>query len=316
VRLILSSVLLGLAWFAAVNAAASLVAWVSGRFLLRRREPLGAGLALGVRLFPAAVSSVFVLAVFLPAHWRLEPAESDESFGIVLGAVAAMGLYLASRALWRAARSGLAGHRFAVLLRRAGIPADGDVFELGGLPGVSLAGIWRPRIVIGPGARAALTPAELDLAVAHEVAHRRSRDNFKRFLVHTAPDVFGWTTVARQVEDRWQAEAECEADADAVGGDGDRAVVLASALVKVARLASIADLQTVPPAWTSSAFHVPTLLELRVRRLLAGSLQPAGARRLGWSSAVVSASLAAGLWLGGFSDTLHSVTETLVTLLP
>ena len=315
-RLILSSVLLGLMWFAVVNAAASLVAWVFGRFLLRRREHVGAGLALGVRLFPAAVSSVFVLAVFLPAHWRFEPAESDESFGIVLGVVAALGLCLVSRAVWRAARAGLAGHRFAALLRRAGAHAGGEVFELGGLPGVSLAGIWRPRVVVGPDARAALTPAELDLAVAHERAHRRSGDNLKRFLVHAAPDMFGWTTVARQLENRWQAEAECEADADAVGGDGDRAVVLAAALVKVARLATLAGLQSVPPAWTSSAFHVPTLLELRVRRLLTGSFPPAAARRLGWSSAVVSASLAAGLWLAGFSHTLHSVTETLVTHLP
>lgn len=315
-RLLLSSVLLGLAWFAAVNAAASLVAWALGRFLCRRAEPPGTGVVLAVRLLPAAVSSVFVLAVFLPTHWRLEPAEADESLGFVLGALAAAGFCLAIRSAWRAAQSGLAGHRFAVVLRRAAQSAEGEVLELGGLPGVSLAGIWRPRIVIGPDARAALTPEELDLAISHEVAHRRSRDNLKRFLMYAAPDVFGWTRVAHELEDRWQAQAECEADADAVRGDGDRAAVLASALVKVARLATGARLQRVAPEWTSSAFHVPTLFELRVRRLLAGSPPPVASRRLGWWSAMLGMSFAAGLWLGGFSDTLHSVTETLVTRLP
>jgi len=315
-RLLLSSALLGLAWFAAINAVASLAAWVIGRGLVRRPDALGAGTVLAVRLLPAAASSLFVLAVFLPAHWRLEPADSDESFGFLLGAIALAGLGLAIRGLWRAARSGLAGHRFAVLLRRAGRPAAGEVLELDGLPGVSLAGIWRPRIVVGPDARAVLTPGELDLAISHEEAHRRSRDNLKRFLMYASPDMFGWTAVAHELEDRWQAEAECEADADAVGDDARRAVLLASALVKVARLARGAAVHPVSPAWASSAFHVPTLLELRVRRLLAGSRAPAVARRLGWSSVTLGLAVAAGVWLAGVPDTLHAVTEALVMRLP
>ena len=31
-----------------------------------------------MRLLPAAAAIVFVLAVFLPSHWRFEPAESDD----------------------------------------------------------------------------------------------------------------------------------------------------------------------------------------------------------------------------------------------
>ena len=90
-RLLLSSALLGLVWFAAINAAATLVAWMLGRVLLRRPGPFGAGLLLAVRLLPAVAASVFVLAVFLPAHWRFEPADSGESFGFVLSGVAAIG---------------------------------------------------------------------------------------------------------------------------------------------------------------------------------------------------------------------------------
>jgi hypothetical protein len=128
--------------------------------------------------------------------------------------------------------------------------------------------------------------------------------------------MFGWTAVSRALEDRWQAEAEFAADADAVGGDGQRAVLLASALVKVARLASGAAGPPVFPARVSSAFHVPTLLEVRVRRLLGGALPPAVARGLGWSSVTVSLTIAAGLWLAGFPDLLHAATEALVTRLP
>ena len=121
-----------------------------------------------------------------------------------------------SRGAWRAA----AGGPRRSPLRRSDAACGQSVeatssgaFEIGGLPGVSLAGIWRPRILIGSEALSALTPAELDVAISHEVAHQRSQDNLKRFLMFCAPDLFGWTRVARQLEERWQAEAECEADA-------------------------------------------------------------------------------------------------------
>jgi len=326
--LLLSSMLLSLVWFAATNAAASLVAWTLGRLMVIRPDRFGAGLLLTVRLLPAVASSVFVLAVFLPAHWRFEPTDTDESFGVVLGALAMTVVWLALAGAWRAGRASLADHRFAALARRAGTLVEGDasrsfvLFVLDGLPGVSLSGIWQPRILIGSEVLAALTPAELDVAISHEIAHKRSRDNLKRLLMFCAPDLFGWTAVARQLEERWEAEAECEADAHAVMGDGRRAVVLASALVKVARLGRVGSLQPVaiagPAAWTlSSAFHVPTLLEMRVRRLVSGSaLPPVATGRLAWPGATLSLGIAAGLWLIGFSYTLHLVTEAMVTNLP
>ena len=155
---------------------------------------------------------------------------------------------------------------------------DHQVLELKGLRGISLAGIWQPKIFIGPEALAALTPAELDLAIAHEIAHRRSNDNLKRFAMCCAPDFFGWTSVARRLEQQWQAEAECDADAHAVRGDDGRAIALASALVKVARLERVGGLRAASPAF--SAFHVPTLLELRVRRLVADSALPSAGSRV------------------------------------
>ena len=314
-RVLLSSALLGLAWFVAANALASLAAWLVARRTLRRQPPIGASRLLALRLLPAATSILFTLFIFLPAHLRFEPVDSDESFGIVLGSIAALGLLLVSRATRRAVRAMTAGRAFEALVRRAGNVTAGGALEVGGLYGVSLSGIWRPRILIGSEARAALTPAELDLAISHEVAHRRSLDNLKRFLMHTAPDLFGWTMAARQLEERWQAEAECEADAHAVMGDGQRAVLLASALVKVARLACVGSLRSASPAW--SAFHVPSLLEMRVRRLVSGAVPtPASRRTFAWSGATAALVVPVGLWLLEFSYTLHAVTEAMVARLP
>jgi beta-lactamase regulating signal transducer with metallopeptidase domain len=312
-RLLLSSALLSLVWFVIASAAASLAAWAIGRAVLRRTTPVGAIWLFAVRLLPAAASTVAAFAVFLPVHVRFEPADSDERFGVVLGVTAAAGLVLMAAAAWRAARAGLDGRRVASLVARAGTRTGNGSVDVGGMPGVSLSGIWRPTILVGADARAALTPAELDLAISHEIAHRQSLDNLKRFLMHVAPDAFRWTSVARQIEERWQAEAECEADASAVAGDGLRAVLLASALVKVARLAG--HLRAPSPAW--SAFHVPTLLERRVRQLVSGSLgPPASSRKLLWAGAGLFLGLPLGVWMFEISHALHTVTELMVAHLP
>ena len=319
--LLLSSVLLGLMWFAATNAVASLLAWLLGRSVMSRmaRAPKRQ-LLLAIRLLPAAASSLFVLAVFLPAHWSFEPPDTEESFGVVLAGTATLGLLLILHAGWRAIRAGFAGHRFAEIARRAARQVDRDgvdhqVLELKGLRGISLAGIWQPKIFIGPEALAALTSTELDLAIAHEIAHRRSKDNLKRFAMCCAPDFFGWTSVARRLEQQWQAEAECDADAHAVRGDDGRAIALASALVKVARLERVGGLRPASPAF--SAFHVPTLLEMRVRRLVADSALTSPARGSKWRLvATASLGLAAGFWFTSFSHAVHVVTEALVAGLP
>ncbi len=74
--------------------------------------------------------------------------------------------------------------------------------------------------------------------------------------------------------------------------------------------------------WTApwrmwSAFHVPTLLEMRVRRLVSSQVvPPVATRRLVWSGATLGLGIPVGLWLSGFSSTLHLVTEVMVTHLP
>ena len=310
-RLAFSSILLGLCWFAVVNVASTIVAVLLTRVIGNRRR--SAGLFLGLRLMPAALSTFFVAAIFFPAHWRFEPPTSDESFGVVLALLAGLSLLLIGRSTLRAARMLRTDMQLAAMTSRLATPR-GIAFEVTDLPGVSLAGILRPKVLVGSTALATLTPAELDVAISHEIAHQHSLDNFKRFLICCAPDVFGWLPEARTLESRWEAETECQADARAVRGDDSRAVSLASALVKVARLTRPGTIAP-SPAW--SGFHVHTLLETRVRRLVDGHAKAPRTRATVWTAfAAVTLSLPASAWLLGFSSRLHEVTETMVAYLP
>jgi Zn-dependent protease with chaperone function len=314
VKFLFSAALLGLAWFAAVNLAASVAAWLLAPAMVRR-GCWSARTLITFRLLPAVTSLVFVVAFFLPSHWQFEPQASDETFGVVVGALSALGFGLLAGSAWRVVWISWCDYRLAALTRRAAAPFDTRAVEIRDLGGISLAGVFRPRILVGSETRAELTAAELDVAICHEIAHQRSRDNLKRFLIYCAPDLFGWSVAARGLEQRWQAEAECEADAHAVSGDHRRAVLLASALVKVARVRWSTNAIVPSPMW--SPFHVPALLETRVRRLIAGpTAGPSGEARLRPALAFAALAGAASAWMLDVSYSLHVVTELLVMNLP
>jgi Zn-dependent protease with chaperone function len=315
-RLLVSNVLLALAWFAATNLVASAAAWTAGKRALARQVRPRAATLLALRLLPSIASIVFVAGIFLPSHWLYEPVESQESFGFVLSALAMGGAIMLAQSLARAAGIVRHAQQASSFVKATCNRLESGVFEVGGLVGVSLAGILRPRILIGSETLAALTPAELDLAISHEAAHRQSRDNLKRFLICSAPDVLRWTSVAAEIEERWHAETECQADAHAVGGNEERAATLASALVKVAQLARPPRINLTSPAW--SAFHVPTLLETRVRRLVDGRIgTPATAAYRVWTTiATLAVAIPLAAWTFDVPYTLHKMTEALVAHLP
>jgi beta-lactamase regulating signal transducer with metallopeptidase domain len=222
---------------------------------------------------------------------------------------------LLAKSGWRAVSTICKDYRLGTLAHRTAVPLAAGAFEVRGFSGVSLAGILRPTILVGSEAVAALTPGELEAAIAHERAHWGARDNFKRFLMFCAPDLFGWSAAARHLEERWRAEAECAADARAARGDDRRALLLASALVKVARLARHSGCVVPSPAW--SAFHLAGLLETRVRRLTAGRapIDTAGSG-LWWRVLAGAIAVSVTVWLSGGSYLLHQATESLVTHLP
>jgi beta-lactamase regulating signal transducer with metallopeptidase domain len=73
--------------------------------------------------------------------------------------------------------------------------------------------------------------------IAHEVAHLSARDNLKCLLLVACPDPLAWLPLGATLLRRWQTAVEFEADARATGSDPHKRVALASALIKVARLA-------------------------------------------------------------------------------
>ena len=312
-RLVISAVILMFAWFAVVNVTVSAIVW-----LLTRRTAIarsgGPERLLTLRLLPTVLSSIVVACVILPGHLLYEPSESNEAFGAVLWALVALTTALlvrSGRRLGSVARASASLSRWAHAANRR---AGHEALEINGLNGVSLAGVFRTRILIGSVAKAALSDAELEVAVAHELAHRSSWDNLKRCVMFCAPDLVGFTAAARDLEARWRAAAECRADALAVRGDEVRATHLASALVKVAQLS-----QPTPPAYASpiwSTFHETSLLETRVRRLIA--VPDTWGRELSTFSLslTVAAVFSAVVWLGGLPYQLHVLAEFLIASLP
>ncbi|MEI6668845.1 MAG: M48 family metalloprotease [Acidobacteriota bacterium] len=325
---VMFAIVLALAWFATVNAVASVAAaalsWLFDRLFTVVR-PAGAALALFVlRMLPGALSAFFTIALFLPAHWRLEPSQADESAGYSLLALAAAGAAILAATAWRALAAARATswigrtwiRRSRVCARQAGgVP----VYHLAdSAPVVSLVGVLRPRLFVATQVFDSLTPDELEMSIAHEVAHLRSRDNLKRVLVACAPDLLTIAGLGGRVEKRWRASLEFAADAGAVRGDERRALNLVSALVKVARLIP-APTAGRHPMLAGSSFYEGALLSARIDRLLEidrwrrqrFSLVPV------WPISVAGLALLAALlpthavWL-----TVHAVTEGLVRILP
>jgi hypothetical protein len=308
--LVVRCIVLSLAWFAAVNAIASpasaVAAWAAVRLNVSASRVL-----LAIRLFPAIASLVFAGAMFLPAQWAFEPRDADETFGVVWFALAAVGAALLTRSVVHVVSIDTVCRR----LGRHGRPFATrpiEVYEVDDVPGVSLAGVLRPRILIGPRIVAQLSAPELDVAIAHEVAHLDAFDNFSRWCMLCAPDFLTGSAIAGRLEEHWRELAECRADSRAVRGDTARAVDLASALIKVARLSANWSGKLPAPSW--STLHDSALLELRVRRLVNG-LPPAeplpsrfGAIALSAAGLIVAVPLLAG--------TIHRVTEALVAALP
>lgn len=308
----LRTVVLALGWFGAVNAGMSLLSWLAAGAAANRPAGRSARRLMLIRLLPACGSLVFAGAVFLPSHLLFEPRDANEHLGAVWYVLAAAGLLLLLRSAMRAAAVWRAGRRLLSAGSHSGKSAAG-LHEVEGIPGVSLAGVFRPRILIGPRLARELTTAELELAVAHERAHGEALDNLTRWWILCGPDFLAGSARARRLEAEWHEAAESLADARAVGGDRIRAVHLASALIKVARLSATVPVAHAIPAW--STLNDSPLLERRVRDLLSGPVPTAGP-----SGPTMAAGLAAAVGLITFtaasSVSLHQLTELLVALLP
>jgi len=200
--------------------------------------------------------------------------------------------------------------QYQLLLARP-LTLDGSpmpAFEIDAdVPIMALVGVVRPRLLIARGVLQALSGEELSASVAHEIGHQRAWDNLKRLAMRTAPDLMTTTAAARAVERRWASASEQAADRQACHS-GRARCALASALVKVARLA--------PPA-TPIADPVCTLVEggeiaSRVQRLLEDAPAATPPRAAWHWPALALGSTAVALAYAPLLRGVHALTELIV----
>ncbi|MBZ5521312.1 MAG: M48 family metalloprotease [Acidobacteriia bacterium] len=234
---------------------------------LRRVSPsMRASILFMIRALPAVLAGIVAFGFALPAFLRFEPQSSGEFVGARLLALASMGAFLLVAMTVRAVRI----LRATMLLRKQW-SARGEKLTVEGvnLPVycvegsgslMAVIGIFRPRIFVARRFVQALSGEELSAALAHEMAHVRSFDNFKQFFLKiTRPP--HWLNIFRVTDAAWTNASEVAADENALTS-GASALDLSSALVKAGRLGAnsalceaVAASHLLPTA-TQSSFEV------------------------------------------------------------
>jgi Zn-dependent protease with chaperone function len=317
----LYGVTLAFTWFLALNIALSLVVAASVDAVAARvgayPPAVRARVLFWLRLLPAALSTVFVAAVFAPSFLALEPRAFDEAFGLTTTAfVAGSCLIVAAGALRGAAAlrhaaaraRGWLAHAQPIALDGATLPVyclDAEV------PAMTLVGVLRPRLLVTRPLLGLLTGEEVRAALAHELAHCHTFDNLRRLLMRAVPDALSLFRASRRLEREWAQAAEHAADARSAR-DARMRLALASALVKVARLT---------PASPRPALASPLVGGDGIASRIAQLIDPP-AQRLSARARVITALAAAALILAvltGYDPLLagvHQISEVLVHALP
>ena len=304
---------LAAAWFVIALAAVESMLHVVGRLVVVNSTPAAiAALALG----PTVLAGFFVIGLFVPAQLTWEPAGAAETLNItVIGlcaAAATMLMRTARRAVRMLAVSDRFVRRLAVSERldsvhvRMPVLVVEDVF-----PVAMLVGIVSSKIVIARRFKEALVEAELEAVLAHEMAHHARRDNLMRFALECAPAV--WSSQMNKWTGRWREASDITADVRVANDDPERAIALASALVKACRF--MEDGSRLIPI--SSSIYSGAPIARRVIGLLeATSASRARASRRITAFVIVGAALA-GVTIYPFAlITVHRVSEWLLNGLP
>lgn len=252
--------------YGAASLVASLgtrAAWRFGR--VRLSDDSDALLAL--RLLPALASAGFLAALVLPAFLLHEPADAHERPGLALLLGGLAGWSPLAAGIWRGFRAARASRAF---LRKAVTAGDPVVIAGARAParavddariGIAVAGFFTPRLLVARVLLERLPSDELAAAVVHENEHVTRRDNLRRWLIRSAPDWLALCAAATEIESAFSEAAEVEADRAALRRGPRAASALASALVRVARMAPP------HPAACASALHSGSGRALR-RRVL------------------------------------------------
>ncbi|MBZ5656689.1 MAG: M48 family metalloprotease [Acidobacteriia bacterium] len=216
-----------------------------------------------IRLSPLLASAAATLTLAVPSFVLLEPRSIDEEMSVplVLGlACLVLFAFGLSRVVIAQAKSSRVVREW---LKEANILDAGvtvpTIQASRKSPPLALVGVCAPRVVVSEAAVALLSTPELRVAVRHEIAHMRSRDNLKKLVFHCSP----FPGMA-SLEGAWQEAAELAADDAAVSNFRD-ALDLAATLIKLSRLIPA----KAAPTFTMALVSGPGSVRVRVERLLA-----------------------------------------------
>jgi len=223
-----------------------------------------------LRLLPAAAGLVFAAGFYAPAYLLLEPRDTGETVspGLALLVVAAAALVFTG--LRRGLKTWVAGRRLVAGWMRGARPLHlpGLALPAYGIshpfPVVAVVGMWRPRLFVAERVLAGLTGEELAAVLAHEEGHLVARDNLRGLLLRCCPDPLALLPIGDRLFRAWTEAAEAAADEHSARAGSPRALALAGALVKVARMAPVGQRASLP----ASAFHDGAAIARRVKRLL------------------------------------------------
>lgn len=305
--------------FFLVHAALGVTAWIATQSATRIGESMrsrsGARFLLTLRLLPVTLAVFAVLAFCIPSYLWLETNEATERVGLACCAMALLGAVVCASSLIRSVRALWLSLRHSMGYQREGWRAHSTSLPVtvvnSDAPVLALTGLVRPRITVSRGVLQTLSQEELEAALAHEHAHHKSGDNWKRLALLLAPDIFPFSQAFARLNRSWAKLIEWAADDDATAGDARRSVSLASALVHIARLGARAA-----SPLASGFLKNDDELPARVNRLLGLAAQQASPHRarVTLSSVMalaISLAVAAMIWPGTLSS-VHRLLEQLL----
>jgi Zn-dependent protease with chaperone function len=262
-----------------LHAAASCLAyfaWRGWRTGLDRMQPRAASrLLFAIRVAPILVTWFMLVAFVIPSFLEFEPRATLEPLSFTLLSLAAVTVLLVSSSVSRSVAAAWQSRRVMRLWMRTATPIvlDGLTVQRCDMasPAVAVLGFLNVRIFASSKIFDALDGDELCAALRHEAVHVHRFDVLKKFFFQLTPTFFPGLDLLKGVNDHWSRVSELAADEESVAGDAPQTLHLASALVKVARLANPgSELPTL-----SAALHGrETFLSHRVRRLLEISEHP------------------------------------------
>jgi Zn-dependent protease with chaperone function len=232
--------------FFVVNALLGFTASLAARAAVRMAETMrprtAARFLFAMRVFPFALGITIVLSLCIPSYLWFEPQAASERVGWACLTLAFLGALGCSFSIIRTVRAVATSARSNRLWQQAGretlLPGETlqAVIVDKEAPLLALAGVFRPQLIVSNGVLRALSADELEVALHHENAHRVSRDNLKRLFLLMAPGPLPFVTRVSLLDRTWAKFSEWAADDEAAREDSHRALALAAALVRVARM--------------------------------------------------------------------------------